>query len=143
MILDNKGQLSLEYLLIFSISLIILIVFTLPLANEAIENILDSSDVVLIKNNMNKIANGINQVYSEGESSKRTVYVEVKEDIQLDIHDKKITTDLYLRDNLIKHLEVSHSDSQLNTVVNLYKGVNKVVIEWPDNSTNIIVRCQY
>ena len=142
MILDNKGQLSLEYLLIFSISLILLIVFTLPLVSLASETILDSTDVVLIKNDMNKIATGINQVYNEGEYSKRTVYIDVKEDIQLNINDNKITTDIHLRDNLIKHLEVSHLNSDLNILLNLYKGVNKIVIEWPENSTKIIVYCK-
>ncbi len=142
MILDNKGQLSLEYLLIFSISLILLIVFTLPLVSLASETILNSTDVVLIKNDMNKIATGINQVYNEGEYSKRTVYIDVKEDIQLNINDNKLTTDIHLRDDLIKHLEVSHLNSDLNILLNLYKGVNKIVIEWPENSTKIIVYCK-
>ena len=41
MIKDNKGQISLEYLLIFAVSLIILIVFTLPLLQLGLENTMD------------------------------------------------------------------------------------------------------
>ena len=40
------------------------------------------------------------------------------------------------------HLEVSHLNSDLNILLNLYKGVNKIVIEWPENSTKIIVYCK-
>ena len=46
MIKDDVGQISLEYMLIFTISLIILIVFTLPLAELTIKDTFDISDSV-------------------------------------------------------------------------------------------------
>ena len=49
MIGDNHGQISLEYLLIFTVSLIILLIFTLSLAENSIKDTLDVSDKLSVK----------------------------------------------------------------------------------------------
>lgn len=66
MLKENNGQISVEYLFIFAIALILLTVFTLPLANLAIEKTTDISDTINVKSQLYKIADGINQVYGEG-----------------------------------------------------------------------------
>ena len=55
MIKDNNGQISLEYLLIFAISIAILIVFTLPLTEHVIVDAFDVSDSLDVKNDLEKI----------------------------------------------------------------------------------------
>ena len=62
MIGDNHGQISLEYLLIFTVSLIILLIFTLSLAENSIKDTLDVSDSLDVKSDLSKIANAIKQV---------------------------------------------------------------------------------
>lgn len=63
MLKENNGQIAVEYLFIFAIALIILTIFTLPLASLAIDKTTDVSDAVNVKSQMYKIAGGINQVY--------------------------------------------------------------------------------
>ena len=63
MIKDNSGQVSLEYLLIFAISLIILVTFTLPLTELTIENTLDVSDTLDVKSDLSQLSQAICQVF--------------------------------------------------------------------------------
>ena len=59
MLKENNGQIAVEYLFIFAIALIILTIFTLPLASLAIDKTTDVSDAVNVKSQMYKIAGGI------------------------------------------------------------------------------------
>lgn len=73
MLKENNGQIAVEYLFIFAIALIILTIFTLPLASLAIDKTTDVSDAVNVKSQMYKIAGGINQVYGEGHGARQTL----------------------------------------------------------------------
>lgn len=75
MIREDVGQISLEYMLIFTISLIILIVFTLPLAELTIKDTFDISDTLNTKNDVSKIAQAIKRVYGEGQGSKQVIHI--------------------------------------------------------------------
>lgn len=77
MLKENNGQIAVEYLFIFAIALIILTIFTLPLASLAIDKTTDVSDAVNVKSQMYKIAGGINQVYGEGHGARQTVNLEM------------------------------------------------------------------
>ena len=59
MIRDNKGQISIEYMLIFAVSLILLIVFTLPLLQFGLENTMDVSQSLNAKSELSKLSNAI------------------------------------------------------------------------------------
>ena len=59
MLKENNGQIAVEYLFIFAIALIILTIFTLPLASLAIDKTTDVSDAVNVKSQMYKIAGSI------------------------------------------------------------------------------------
>ena len=52
MLKENNGQIAVEYLFIFAIALIILTIFTLPLASLAIDKSTDVSDAVNVKSQM-------------------------------------------------------------------------------------------
>ena len=78
MIKEECGQISLEYILIFTISLIILMIFTLPLAENSIKDTLDVYDSLNVKSDLSKISCAIKQVYGQGQGSKQTVKLESK-----------------------------------------------------------------
>ena len=73
---DSRGQVSLEYLLIFVISLIIMISFTMPMTELSVKNTLDVSDSLNMKAQLSKIAHAIEQVYGEGQNSRHSVNID-------------------------------------------------------------------
>ena len=75
MVRDNGGQVALEYLLIFAVSLILLIVFTMPMVQLAIADTMDVSDTLNAKSDMSKIAQAVEEVYGQGQGSKQTVRI--------------------------------------------------------------------
>ena len=85
MIKDNKGQISLEYLLIFAVSLILLIAFTLPLLEFGLENTMDLSNSLNAKSELSKLSNAISQVYGEGQGSRQTIYLTLDKPVDVKI----------------------------------------------------------
>ena len=81
--LDNRGQISAEYLLIF---VVILTVFLFMITNfigptiDASNNVSAVSDAKIAVDN---IANAVNIVYANGPGAKRTVNVNVPQDMTL------------------------------------------------------------
>lgn len=139
MVNDNHGQVSLEYLLIFAISFIILIAFTLPLAELSIENTIDITNSINTKADLSKIASQINQVYSEGQGSKHSVFIKVKENIKVKIEKNKISANLKLNNGNYKKIKISQKSNLKSTSLYLYEGKNMVVVEWPVSSENMII----
>ena len=134
MIKDNKGQVSLEYLLIFVVSLIILIVFTLPLIDYGMKTALDVGDSLKIKSDLSDIVSGIKTVYNEGQGSKQTVNIQ---------SDKRITVNVansYLSgssDYSSKSIRVPCKSNLESSSINIKKGNNVIVVEWPVGSENM------
>ena len=85
MIKEDKGQVSLEYLLIFAVSIILLIAFTLPLAEIGLEKTLDVSNTMNAKGELSKLSNAVSQVYGEGQGSKQTIYMDLDKSINVKI----------------------------------------------------------
>ena len=137
--IDNQGQVSLEYLLIFAISLIILVAFTLPLAEISIENTMDITNVLNAKSDLSKISSQINQVYNEGEGSKHTVFVHKKNSIKIKVEKNKIYSNLKLNNGDYKKIKTSHKSNLKSTSLYLYKGKNILVIEWPVSSDKMVI----
>ena len=104
---DDKGQVALEYILIFAISLILLIVFTLPLTEKSVENTLDVSDAIDAKSNMAKIAQVVMQVYGEGQGSRHSVSIISKKPIKIDIDDIHVSSNIKLNDGTYKSIKIS------------------------------------
>lgn len=134
---EENGQMSFEYLLLFIISLILINVFILPMISTSIDNIDDLNMAYNTKSQMEELVTGINQVYASGSGSKRTVYLNMKKDSQIDINNGILTGDVLLSDNSYKKVEVRSNDLSLNNRIILNKGLNKVIIEWKDNSSQI------
>lgn len=136
MINENKGQVSIEYLLIFSISIIILLLFTLPLAEITTKNYFDLKEATSTKFQLSKIANTIDQVTAEGQGSKKTVILLLDRNISVLLSKNQLITNLILNDGKIKEIKIQYNNN-LSTSLNLEKGKNLIVIHWPINSNNI------
>ena len=139
MLKENNGQISVEYLFIFAIALILLTVFTLPLANLAIEKTTDISDAINVKSQLYKIADGINQVYGEGQGAKQSVNLELDQNINVNIYKKHLSAGVKFNDHSSKLIKVNHDADVISGILNLNKGKNTIVIEWPAESENIFI----
>ena len=134
---DNSGQVSLEYLLIFAISLILLIVFTLPLADMTVQDTMDVSDTMNVKSDLSKISQAVKEVYGQGQGSKQSVVITSQKDITINVANNYISSNLKLNDGSNKNEKI-YFDSTLEKS-NLYikKGTNSIVVEWPQGSENM------
>ncbi|MBQ8017404.1 MAG: class III signal peptide-containing protein [Methanobrevibacter sp.] len=137
MMVDNKGQISLEYLLIFTISLILLIMFTLPLSQFAIENTLDVSDTLKIKSDLSKIAQAIEKVYGQGQGSKQTISIDSSKEFKITVADNYISSDINLKDSTKRNEKIYFKSSLKKSNLYIGKGVNSIIVEWPINSENM------
>lgn len=131
---ENRGQISLEYMLIFAIALILLMVFTFPIAELTVKNTLDISDTLKVKSDLCELSHAIEQVYSQGQGSKQTVYIDSPGDIRIDIDARGVSCNFKLKDNSKKLIKVNHESNLEKSSVSLKKGMNAVVVQWPENN---------
>ena len=143
MLMDNKGQVSLEYLLIFAISLILLIAFTLPIAHFALEKTLDVSNALDAKSELSKLSNAISQVYSEGQGSKQTVFLTVNNPVNVKITNSYISASIKLNNNSFKYFKLNHNSNLDSGSIFLDKGENKIIVEWPIGKENMVIYKKY
>lgn len=136
---DNRAQISLEYLLIFAMSLIILMIFTLPLAQDSIKNTLDVSDSLNVKYELSCIAQAIKEVYGEGQGSKRTISLDSNKKIKISISDSHISCTIKLKSNSNKQIKESFKSNLKKSSITLNKGKNAIIVEWPIGSENMII----
>ncbi len=134
MMLDNKGQTSLEYLLIVSVSLILLIVFTIPLTHVAVENTLDVSDALEVKSDLSKIAQAVEKVYGQGQGSKQSVKIDSSKDMKISISSNYISSNLKLKDSSSKVEKIYFKSTLQKSNLYVSKGENTIIVEWPINS---------
>lgn len=131
---DSRGQVSLEYLLIFAVSLIILIVFTLPLLEESMGSTFDISNSIKIKSDLSRLSQAINQVYGQGQGSKRIIDLDIDNPIKINIDNKCVSSKIKLKNNQIKEIKIPAKSKLKNNSFKLSKGKNTLVIEWPVDS---------
>lgn len=139
MVKDNSGQVSLEYILIFVVSLIILIVFTMPLVNQSISASMDISDSLKIKSDMSKIAVAIKTVYGEGQGSRQIVNIYSSHPFEVNVENDYLYCDIHLKDRSNKHIEVPSKSNLESTAISLKKGSNVVTVEWPVGGENMLI----
>ncbi|WP_407424128.1 class III signal peptide-containing protein [Methanobrevibacter sp.] len=139
MIKDNEGQVSFEYLLIFAISLIILIVFTMPLLNQTIETTFDVSDSIKVKDDLSKIALSVNSVYGEGQGSKQTVNINSVKPLKVNVASNYLSCNLKLKDNKNKLIKVPCKSNLKSSSINVEKGGCSIVVEWPVGSERMVI----
>lgn len=143
MMKEDKGQVSLEYLLIFAVSIILLIAFTMPLAEMAIENTMDVSNSLNIKSELSKLSNAISLVYSEGQGSKQTVYLTLDEPVNVGISNSYLSCNYKLNDGKYKDFKLDFNSNLNKGSLFLDKGENKIIVEWPVNDEKMIIYKKY
>lgn len=134
---DNGGQVALEYLLIFTISLILLIVFTLPLSELTVKNTLDVSDTLDVKSDLSKIAQAVKKVYGQGQGSRQTVDIVSSKDIQVNVANNCVSCTLKLKDESSKVEKIYFKSTLPKSTLYISKGENSIVIDWPIDSESM------
>lgn len=137
--MDNNGQVSLEYLLIFSVSLIILIVFTMPLLQESMDNTFDVADSLAVKSDLSKMAQSIQQVYGQGQGSKQTLTVNSNKAFKITVKNNYISAKIKLKNNKYKEIKINVKSNLKSDTLHLDKGKNTYVIEWPVGEKNMVI----
>jgi uncharacterized protein (UPF0333 family) len=147
--LDDRGQISVEYLLLF---VVILAVFLFMISHfigptiDASNNISAVSDTKIV---VDDIANAVNIVYANGPGAKRTVNVNVPHDMTLtfDNTNHVVKTDL----NKLNYTLSNGTNSALKTVnatmnyngaidpLTLSKGWYAIQVYWDSTSGSFIV----
>lgn len=132
--MDDKGQISAEYLLLIVVVLIIISSVTIPLIGKSIDASNDVSAVADSRTTVNEIANAVNIVYANGPGAKRT----------LDVYIPKSNTTFMsgvnyvsLTVNLSNGTKITNATTEypLNNVTStLSKRWYKVTVQWTDPS---------
>ena len=141
--LDNKGQLSLEYILTSMIVILIISLISVPILLTSIDYSNDIIDSMNSKNELSKITDAIDFCYASGKGSKRIAYLDLNQNanIRLSNDGKRgiASICLNLSDNS-KEITDSFDCPDLNENIHLSKGFNKIAVEWRDDSNGIEVR---
>ena len=137
MIKDNKGQISMEYLLLFAISLILLVVFTLPLTELTIENTLDVSDSLDMKSDLSKLSHAIQSVYGQGQGSRLSVNIISQASNRIDVTSSFVSCNLNLKNGQNKLIKINSKSNLGKTTIPISKGSNTIIVEWPEDSENM------
>ena len=135
--MDSKGQVSLEYLLILTISMILLLIFTLPLTELTIQSTLDVSDSMNMKSDLSKLSQAIKTVYGQGQGSKQSIDIATKQSVNLNINKNYVSCNLKLKDGSSKTVKETYNSNLKKTSIPLSKGTNTILVEWPVGSYNM------
>ncbi len=140
--MDKKGQLSLEYVLVSMIALLIISLVSVPILLTAIDYSSDIIDSINSKAELSKITDAIDYCHSSGKGSKRIVYVDFNQDVDVELSNNgknglgSIT--LSLSDNT-KEIRSSFDYMGLNENIHLSRGFNKILVKWDEDSDKIEV----
>lgn len=138
--MDRRGQMSVELIFIAAISIIVLLIFTVPIAKSSIESNMDVLNSLNGKFCVDEIANGIDSVYCQGEGSKKTVNIVADNDFKIGIQPKSVYSSIRLHDDRDKTVKKSMKCGNVNGQLFLSRGANSIVIEWPEDSDRVTVR---
>lgn len=137
--MENKGQASVEYLLLIVVILIIMAAVTIPLVGNSVDATMDVSTSSDAKNAIQNIANAVNLVYANGPGAKRTIdiYIPQNGNISVDNNAKIIYQTLTLSSqNKNINASIDYNTVVMNPSPVLSKGWHQTQIEWPLNGTN-------
>ena len=142
LISDNKGQLSLEYILSSMIVILMISLISVPILLAAIDYSNDIIDSINSKNELSKITDAIDFCYSSGKGSKRIVYVDFNQDVNMKLYNDGenglASINLNLSDNT-KEISNSFNCPFLNENIHLSKGFNKIMVKWDEDCEKIEV----
>lgn len=142
MIIDKKGQLSLEYVLSSMIVILIISLISVPILLTTMDYSNDIIDSINAKSELSKITDAIDFCYASGKGSKRIVYVDLNRNVDIRLYNDGnkgfASIDLNLSDNS-KEITSSFDYNGLNENIHLSKGFNKITVIWDEDSNMIEV----
>ena len=142
MIIDKKGQLSLEYVLSSMIVILIISLISVPILLTAMDYSNDIIDSINAKSELSQITDAIDFCYASGKGSKRIVYVDLNRNVDIRLYNDGnkgfASIDLNLSDNS-KEITSSFDYNGLNENIHLSKGFNKITVIWDEDSNMIEV----
>ena len=112
---------------------------TLPLTEQAIEDTLDVSNALAVKNDLSKITHAIGEVYGEGQGSKQTVNIMSQDKLKIYLTNNHIFCKLKLKSGLYKSIDDYYESNLASYSITINKGENILVVEWPENRDNMII----
>lgn len=130
--MDDKGQISAEYLLLIVVILTILTAVTIPLMGQSIDASNDVSWTSDAKVAVETVANAVNIVYSNGPGSKRTFDIYIPRDgMVLQASGSDITIATTLSDGTTKDVSASTGYNLNITAIPLNHGWYRIQVYWP------------
>jgi len=137
--LDNKGQLSAEYLLLFCA---VMVVFLFMITNFIGPTVDASNNVTAVSNTkivVESIADAINVVYANGPGAKRTLNVNVPNNMVLTFNTTTgmLSTNVNLSSATVTNIKTVSAPLNYNGNINvtLNKGFHTVQIYWNNSAT--------
>ena len=141
--LDNKGQLSLEYILSSMIVILIISLISVPVLLATIDYSNDVIDSINAKNELSKISQSIDFCYASGKGSKRIVLLDLNQDANIRFYNDGnrgfASMNLNLSDGP-REIVIDYDCADLNENIHISRGFNKIIIEWNEDSNKIEVK---
>ena len=133
--INSKGQIvSVEYILIIALLFFILVYVMTPMIGKSIDASMDISKVSDAKVAAQEIAHALDVVYSNGPGAKRTVTVYVPDTTNLTVSGNNVTLQVTCSDKP-RNVTTFTQYNFPNISLQLNKGWNTVVVEWPIGGT--------
>ena len=129
--MEEKGQASVEYLLLIVVILIILASVTIPLVSSSVNSTMDISRASDAKNAIQNIANAVDLVYANGPGAKRTVNVYIPLNLVLQGNNtQNIGMNVPLSGNETKYVNSDHNYNVTFDNANFNQGWSTVTVNW-------------
>lgn len=136
--MDNRGQISAEYLLLLVVTLVILSSVTIPMLTKSVDASNDVSDTSEVKNAVNSIASAVDIVYANGPGAKRTLDIYIPLTLNYETGANYASMSLNLTDSA-KVLNTTTSCPITANSTTLTKGWYNTTIQWAAGKTSIDV----
>jgi uncharacterized protein (UPF0333 family) len=106
--MNDKGQLSLEYIFIFMIMLIIFTIISIPLLAESLQNTEDVINIIKTDNTLKQLSSEVKYIYYSDEGTKKVKSVYIPENMKLEYKQSYgrhyLSTKIKLNDNSTKEM---------------------------------------
>jgi len=132
--IDSRGQISLEYLLLVLIAIVILGSITIPLIGTSIDASSDVSQVSEASTAVTDIMDAVNIIYANGPGAKRTLDIYIPDTMRFITGNKTVSLIVPLSNSTNKSVNKTTDFPVNNQSVSVTRGWHKVTIMW--NGTN-------
>jgi len=134
--MDDRGQISAEYLLLIVVILVILSTVTIPLMGQSIDAANDVAWTSDAKVAVTSIANAVNIVYANGPGAKRTLDIYIPRDRMNLQYDR---SSLVLFNNIPRPVNSTVNYPVTFNTNTLDRGWHRVTVRWATGITSINV----